>query len=365
MRYLAVLAVLLWFGAAQAVEPEASAPYKVGMARRAFVPVDPYDWRQDPNHALATLIWYPAAADAQEKPKSLGPPGRPYFDIGPVAVDAPLASAPEKFPLIALSHGFGATAANMAWLGRALAAHGYIAAAVNHPGNNAIDGSTVPGATLWWLRARDLSMVIDGMLKDPTFGPRIDTRQIGAAGHSAGGYTVIELAGGITSRAHFRAACASPEADRQCAPPAEFPDLAVQVGALANSDPTYRAASEEVRSYRDPRVRAVFAIAPGLADAFLPDSLAHIDIPVAIVAGAADEIVPVKRNAEFFAAKIPHAQLTILPAPTGHMVFTGRCLEAGRTALPRVCNDPPGVDRTAVEAKTAGLAQAFFAVTAR
>lgn len=63
--------------------------------------------------------------------------------------------------------------------------------------------------------------------------------------------------------------------------------------------------------------------------------------------------------------QIPHARLTILPAPTGHMVFTGRCLEAGRTALPRACNDPPGVDRTAVEAKTAGLAQAFFAVTAR
>jgi predicted dienelactone hydrolase len=365
MRYITILAVLLWFGAAQAAEPEASPPFKVGMARRAFVPAGPYDWRQDPKHALVTLIWYPAAADAQEKPKTFGPPGRPYFDIGPVAVDAPLAPVLEKLPLIVLSHGFGATATNMAWLGRALAAHGYIAAAVNHPGNNAIDGSTVAGATLWWLRARDLSVVIDSMLKDPTFGPHIDPRRIGAAGHSAGGYTVIELAGSITSRAHFRAACASPKADRQCAPPPEFPNLAAQVGAMAESDPAYRTASEEVRSYRDPRVRGVLAMAPGLADAFLPDSLARIDIPVAIVAGAADGVVPMKRNAEFFAAKIPHVQLTILPAPTGHMVFTGRCLEAGRTALPRVCNDPPGVDRAAVEAKTASLAQAFFAFTTR
>jgi pimeloyl-ACP methyl ester carboxylesterase len=113
------------------------------------------------------------------------------------------------------------------------------------------------------------------------------------------------------------------------------------------------------------RLSLVPGVHAGLADAFLPDSLALIDIPVAIVAGADDEVVSVKRNAEFFAAKIPRAQLTILPAPTGHMVFTGRCLEAGRTALPRVCNDPPGVDRTAVEAKTAGLAQALFAVTAR
>jgi predicted dienelactone hydrolase len=87
---------------------------------------------------------------------------------------------------------------------------------------------------------------------------------------------------------------------------------------MAKSDPAYRAATEEVRSCRDPRVRAVFAMAPGLADAFLPDSLALIDIPVAIVAGAADEVVSVKRNAEFFAAKIPRAQLTIFPAPPVH-----------------------------------------------
>ena len=349
------IAALLSLGAVSAAEG-----FRVGMVWRAFVPSGPYDWRQDPKHALATLVWYPAAADAQEQPQPFGPPGRPFFDAGPAAVGAPLAPQPEKFPLVLLSHGFGATAANLAWLGTALAARGYVAAAVNHPGNNAIDGNTVPGATLWWLRARDLSAVIDGLLADPILGPRIDRGRIGAAGHSAGGYTVIEIAGGITSRAHFRAACAVPHADKQCAPPAALPDLAARSGALAKSDPAYRAADEEVRSYRDPRVRAVFAMAPGLADAFLPDSLAQIEIPVAIIAGAADEIVPVNRNAEFFAAKIPHAQSTLLPAPVGHMVFAGLCLDAGRQALPRVCSDPPGVDRAAIAAKTAGLARAFF-----
>jgi predicted dienelactone hydrolase len=355
-----IAAAAMWLGSARAAEPAAPA-FKVGMTRRAFVPAAPYDWRGDPRHVLATLIWYPAVPDAQEKPQRFGPPGRPLFDLGRADVDAKIAPFPQKFPLILLSHGFGGTAANMAWLGTALAAHGYIAAAANHPGNNAIDGNTVPGAILWWLRARDLSAVINSMLKDPTFGSRIDARRIGAAGHSAGGYTVIEIADGITSRAHFRAACASPEADRQCAPPHEFPDLSTRVGALMKSDPAYRASSDEVRSYRDPRVRAVFAMAPGLAQAFLPDSLAHIDIPVAIVASAADKVVPVKSNAEFFAAKIPHAELTILPAPVGHMVFTGLCLQDGRSALPRVCNDRLGVDRAAVLAKTAGIAEAFFA----
>jgi predicted dienelactone hydrolase len=308
------------------------------------------------------MIWYPAAPDAQEKPQTFGPPRRPFFDIGRAAVDAALAPSPSEFPLVVLSHGSGATAANMAWLGTALAAHGYIAAAVNHPGNNAIDGYTVPGFTLWWLRARDLSAVIDSMLKDPTFGPRIDPRRIGAAGHSLGGYTVIAIAGGITSLAHFREFCASPEADRERVAATEFPDLGSKAGALAKGDPAYRAARGEAsRSCRDPRMRAAFAMATGLGPAFLTDSLARIDIPVAIVAVAADEIAPVKSSAQLLAAKIRHAELTVLPALVGHFVFAGLCREAGRTALPRVCNDRPGVDRAVVLAKTAGIAEAFFA----
>jgi predicted dienelactone hydrolase len=331
------------------------------MTMRAFVPTAPYDWRGDPKHALVTTIWYPAEPGAQEKPQLLGPPGRPLFDGGRVAADAAVAPSSGKFPLIVLSHGTGGAAATLAWLGTALASAGYVAAAVNHPGNNAIDGYTVPGFTLWWLRARDLSAVIDGMLADATFGSRIAPRRIGAAGFSLGGYTVIAIAGGITSVAHFREFCGSPNADETCTSPPEFPDLRAKLDALAKSDPAFRVAADgDGRSYRDRRVRAVFAMAPALAPAFLPASLARIDIPVAIVAGSADEVMPVRRNAQFLAAAIPHAELTILPGQVGHYVFAGICLEAARAARPGLCDDAPGVDRRAIEAETASLAEAFF-----
>jgi predicted dienelactone hydrolase len=354
------VAAMISIDYAHAAEPAPSA-FKVGMTERAFVPTDPYDWRGDAKHALATVIWYPADQRAEEKPRLLGTPGRPLFDGGRVAANADLAPAPARFPLIVLSHGTGGTAGNLAWLGTALASHGYIAAAVNHPGNNAIDGYTVPGFTLWWLRARDLSTVIDDMLADPTFGPRIDKRRIGAAGHSLGGYTMIELAGGITSLRHFREFCSSPTADKMCIPPPEFPDARARAAALAKSDPAFRAALvQDTRFYRDPRVRAIFAMAPALGPAFLPDSLAQIDIPVAIVAGAADKIVPIRSSAQFLAATIPHAELTILPAPVGHYVFIGICLKAGRETLPAACNDAPGVDRATILAETARLAEQFF-----
>jgi predicted dienelactone hydrolase len=356
-----LLAILIFLGSARAAEPHPPV-YTIGMVSRVFVPAGDYDWRGDAKHALRTLVWYPASPDAQEHPQFFGPPRQQLLDGGRVATGgAAVAPAPAKFPLIVLSHGTGGTGATLAWLGTALATHGYIVVAVNHPGNNAIDGYTVQGFALWWLRARDLSAVIDGMLTDSTFGPRIDRDRIGAAGFSLGGYTVIVIAGGITSIAQFRDFCAAHQADRLCAAPPEFPALTAKAGALAKSDPAFRGAvAGAAQSYRDPRVRAVFAMAPALGPAFLASSLMHIDIPVTIVAGAADEIVPVRGSAQSIAAEIPHAALTVLPGAVGHYVFVDTCTAAGRATLPGLCVDAPGIDRTDIHRQTAHLAETFF-----
>jgi len=56
-------------------------------------------------------------------------------------------------------------------------------------------------------------------------------------------------------------------------------------------------------SYRDPRIRAVFAIAPAVARAFTPQSLQKITIPVEIVVGAAIQC-PSRRKCTVFATNI-------------------------------------------------------------
>jgi len=215
---------------------------------------------------------------------------------------------------------------------------------------------------LWWERARDLSAVIDGMLSDPTFMPRIDRQRIGAAGFSLGGYTMIAIARGITSLAHYQEFCASAQADISCQSPPEFGDLRAKAKALADSDAAYRSAlAGDSRSYRDARVRAMFAMAPALGPAFLPESLERIEIPVAIVAGAADTIAPVGSNARCDAAHMRQGELTIFPGNVGHYVFTVDCTSAGRATVPTRCIDAPGVDRDAIHGETAQLAEAFFA----
>jgi predicted dienelactone hydrolase len=340
--------------------PAKAVVYKVGLMNRQFTPPEPYDWRNAKTHTLITDIWYPADPASTEQMQWIGSPDNPFAKAGKAALNAPILPGLEKFPLILLSHGIGGSSAMMGWLGSALASHGYIAAAVNHPGNNSLEDYTIPGAILWGQRAVDLNTVLDQMLADTTFGPRIDPKRIGAAGFSLGGLTVIEIAGGIADLSLYQAFCKSPKADGMCKDPLEYPGLLAKATALAKSDPTIQAALiESSKSHRDPRIRAIFAMAPALGPAFSPDSLAKISIPTQIVAGSVDNVVPLETSAKFFAAKIHGAQLSILQA-VGHYTFLATCAELGDRTKPQLCLDQAGILRDEIHAQTATLAAKFF-----
>jgi predicted dienelactone hydrolase len=359
------LATALAVGALLAVVRSAGADelvYKVGVASRRFVPAGLYDWRAAATHALVTQIWYPAGPSARDRPQRIGPTfGPAFFMAGSAAADAAIADHPATFPLILMSHGTGGSAQVLAWLATALAAHGYMVAAVNHPGNNALEAYTTQGFALWWERARDLSAVLDAVIADREFGPHIDPDRVGAAGHSLGGYTVIELAGGIGSYAQLQASCKAAPDDVSCAPPPEYADLRAKAEALARADAGFAAAlAGGASSYRDPRVRAIFAMAPALGPAFAPQSLSAVTTPAAIVVGDADKIAPADRNARFLAANIPQTELTILPGGVGHYAFIDACTAIGRFLASTICTDGQGVDRVAVHGVAAELAIRFF-----
>jgi predicted dienelactone hydrolase len=338
--------------------------FKVGVTARDFIPAEPYDWRGAATHALRATIWYPAASDAREQAQWIGPRFVPFFGAGNAAPDA-TPDAGALRPLILLSHGNGGRADQLAWLGTALAAHGFIAVAVNHPGNNALADYTIDGTSLWWLRAVDLSAVIDAMLADKTFGGLIDPARIGAAGHSLGGYSVLTAAGGISEPARLQAFCASAAADASCRPPPPADEMREKIRAHLDSDADFRQRYARAgNSYRDQRIRAVFAMAPGPGPILTPESLGQIAIPVAIVSGEADEIVPPAAAAETFAKAIPHATLKLFPH-AGHFIFVDDCTMAGRIFFAAVCRDPDGADREAVHAETVALALDFFSANLR
>jgi predicted dienelactone hydrolase len=357
-RLLLVLAIVLCAAPRSA---HCADTFLAGQTSRVFHPEHPRNWRLAKTHALISTVWYPVtpAAGVEEKPQYIGSAKAPDFLAGSAAVGAPLAASPAKFPVVLLSHGTGGSASQLGWLGPELARHGYIAVAVNHPGNNGLEPYTAEGFTLWWERATDLSDALTELVADPTFGPHVDQTRVGAAGFSIGGYTVLALAGARVNQQKFIDACTqSPEL-----PTCHVPEMRT-LGDMQHVLATVRLSSAQSltmdgASYRDSRIRAVFAISPAVGQAFTAKSFRDVQIPVALVVGADDPIAPPATNAAYFKQLYPKADLTVLPGVV-HYTFLDTCAPAGTAAVPYLCQDAPGVDRAQVHAKVVALALDFF-----
>lgn len=291
-------------------------PYKVGLQTLSYIDEARANWEGTAPRPLLTNIWYPAINDAIETDIFIGPPDAPLFKVGHASRGAiPLSGT---FPLILLSHGTGSVALQLGWLASSLATDGYIVAGVNHHGNTALEPYTAQGFVLAWERAKDLSVVLTQLFDDRLFGQHINRQQIGAAGFSLGGYTVIALAGGILDLQVYQEVYRNPERDILRDIPPEFPDPPAIVALLKylfENDINHK------QSVQDKRIRCAFAIAPALGEAFTPAGLATIEIPVKIVVGEADTLAPAETNAMRFAKSIKQAELTILDGQIAHYTF--------------------------------------------
>ena len=106
-------------------------------------------------------------------------------------------------------------------------------------------------------------------------------------GFSAGAYTAMALLGAITVFSRFEPSGLRPAA---VPGPREFSGLADLVPALLANNAVFRDSwSRMSGSYRDKRVKAALACAPGRSIlSFSDESLARIETPVQIVVGGAD-----------------------------------------------------------------------------
>lgn len=158
--------------------------YPVGMTQIEYS--DPTQGDRPLNYMLI----YPAAPDSNASPFKifLSTKLRLYKD-------APIVSDGLKHPLVIFSHGAGGNGSGYAWFGQYLASHGYLVAMVYHYRANTFDSSALYVRNRLWQRPRDVSLDITHLLEDKTWGPHIDPNQIGVAGHSQGGFTVLWLGG--------------------------------------------------------------------------------------------------------------------------------------------------------------------------
>jgi predicted dienelactone hydrolase len=203
----------------------------------------------------------------------------------------------------------------MRWLGYYLASKGFIAVAVSHNGTEAEEGG-IKGRTLsdfcMWERPKDISVVLDKILKDQFFSKRIDTGCIAAAGFSLGGATVIWVAGAIFNINDL--------AKNEPEPPAQIREGINKLIVLGKTNRIMINSSKHSGdSFKDSRIKVVFALAPAIGGGFSKQGLQNITVPVQIVVGDADVVAPMEQNAKYYAQNIPTAKkLIILSGERGH-----------------------------------------------
>ena len=249
----------------------------------------------------------------------------------------------------------------MAWFGTALARHGYVVIAVDHPGNNGRDPMTVGGAVLSWERPGDLATALDTAKSDSALGPHLDLNRLGAAGFSAGGFTSLVEAGARVDFDRFLRFCDAHPEDGICAPQKEFQFPRSDAEALFAQPAGAAALAHAKDDLSIANVKAAFVMAPGIVQSLDPESLKGMRIPVRILLGDADKVAPPATNGEVAAALIPGAKLTALPH-VGHYDFLAECSPAGNAVVP-VC--PTDVPRAATHKTAIDEALAFFDATLR
>ena len=289
-------------------------------------------------------LYYPTQAEPRAVP------------MGPFTVNAAIRAEPEPTvkALIMLSHGTGGTELGHSRLAEALARSGYLVAALRHPGDNWQDTSllTRTPERYFDVRPRQVSRVIDALLLDPRWKDRIarDARgpRIGAVGHSAGGYTVLALAGGEPDRSRLI---------RHCQEEGAEDPLCCSLGRSGQT-PAPSAPAPAGTPLKDPRVRAVVALAP-MGVVFSAESLARIQVPTAIWEAELDRFLVPRFHAEWIARNMPRAELHRVPN-AWHFAF----LDTPSVPIPSPDGDlganPPGFDRAAFLKQLGGDLTAFF-----
>ena len=290
----------------------------------------------DPQGAPIEIgVWYPTDATPTLKKVELGP--------APLAPNAPVKGS--GLPLVVISHGTGGSFVGHSDTAEALAEAGFVAAALTHTGDNWRDHSR---SAQIWDRPRQLTVLVDYMLRAWPAHDQLDPARIGAFGFSAGGFTVLAAAGGDADFSAVRPHCREHPEAFECHLVATSKGSPSAIPALAH----------------DPRIRAIVVAAPALGYTFDRRGLAGVRLPVQLWRAENDHVLQHPYYAEAVRAALPTEPETHVVAGADHYDFLQPCSESLAKWLaaraPEICRSAPGFDRTAFHADFDREIVAFF-----
>ncbi|MEH1939367.1 MAG: alpha/beta hydrolase [Nostoc sp.] len=192
------------------------------------------------------------------------------------------------FPLIVISHGVASDRSTFVYLAEHLASYGFAVAVLEHPGSNSqrfqqyfAGLAGPPDAAEFVNRPLDIKYLLDQLQRldksDPTLQGKLNFQQIGAIGHSFGGYTVLTLAGAKINFDQLRQDCNPNNSSFNLS-------LVLQCQAIELPPSNYE--------FKDDRIKVIIAINPIDSSILGESGISQIKIPVMLVAGSQDIFAP-------------------------------------------------------------------------
>jgi predicted dienelactone hydrolase len=219
----------------------------------------------------------------------------------PVDIYWSTAASTEK-PVIVFSHGLGSVRTDLRYLAEHLASHGYIVAALEHPGSNqsnadlALQGKTRLLKPQEFLeRPRDISFVLDELTtlnqtaNHPLQG-KLATNNVMVVGYSFGGGTALAVAGGELQLAGLK---------QRCQQKLAISSMGETVQCIAQELP------ENSYQLRDTRIKQAIALNPTTSLIFGETGLTQVQVPTLVVASSADKTTPALTEQLIGFSKIP------------------------------------------------------------
>jgi predicted dienelactone hydrolase len=308
---------------------------KVALAAVGFQEVTVPDPEGKP---ILVAIWYPTQALAS--PHQLG-----MFRQS-VAVNSEVYGS--HLPLILISHGASGSLASHYDTALALAQAGFVVAALNHTGDNYMDQSYAAGWKNLIDRPRQVKVVLDWVLSSWAAHNSIDAARVGMFGFSLGGFTTLVEIGGTPELSRMALLCST----RPTAPECTF--IKSHHGNQLDPHPPTPS------WVHDSRIKAAVIAAPAVSFLFGPGDLRNVKIPVQLWRAEKDQEAPDTWNSGIVAKGLPIAPEEHTVPGQDHFIFLSPCSEALAAAVPEICQDAPGFDRTAFHHKFDQSVVAFF-----
>jgi len=242
--------------------------------------------------------------------------GHALFEAEPDVANGP-------YPLVIFSHGFTGHRTAVIHMMEHLASWGFMVIAPDHIGMTASDVLNEPDTfyPITYTNPTDVSLVIDfaeALSADSPLAGMIDTEHIASTGHSSGGLTALQAAGGQLDLVGLAERCAEGLEINDCVLLVPFmAEIAELYGLDAVPDGLYPPLGDD-------RVDAIIPLAPDQL-IFGETGLSNVTIPTLYMVGNRDSFIPFEDFEAGFASVGSETAYMIVFDYADHGIYQDTC----------------------------------------